>query len=196
MNDNTIQRYVLTKRGKILVVALAMILIILPSLMLLSRVLIWNTPSNGSIDGSNAVLQSGADSSAPGLASEAAHGSQQDILNDNNTGPASINPSLAGPIAFDIDAGTMTFLYTPSLQSALDDETASLIGQLLTSPQNSNDSNIAVEIPQLPEDDTAVLTTVILNAFINYNVPLSDITFFVYQPEPDAETYEINISIK
>jgi len=105
--------------------------------------------------------------------------------------PPPINNDSA---SLDINAGKMTFLYAPDSQTTLDENTSSMIGQLLTSTKNTPDSKIAVEIPQLTDEETAVLTTVILNTFINHDVSLSDIVFYVYRPESDTEPFKINIS--
>jgi len=111
-----------------------------------------------------------------------------------DTSLTSPDTSLAGPVAFDFENGTMTFLFTPNQQDVIDNNTDIKLGELLTSPKNTNDAKIAVEIPQLPDAETAILTTAILNVFNKHGVPLSEIVFFVYEPEPDIKTYEINIS--
>ena len=171
--------YVLTERGKILVAMLIVLLLIVPSVVLVVYSTTRNSHPAESPETSTDIHQNGTQT-----------------VTDDNIEPASSDTSQTGPVSLNIDAGEMTFLFAPDSQTVLDDNTSSMIGQLLSSPKNTNDSKIAVNIPQLPDDETAVLTTVILNAFITHNVSLSDIIFFVYQPEPDTETFEIGISFK
>ena len=179
------QRYVLTERGKFLIAILAIVLFLLtPALIFVIRTLTMDPSSNGT--------ESFTPDSSPGTSS----GSSQDPPGGDSIDPATLDPSVAGPIDYDIANGTMAFLFTPDLQTSLDDNTVSMIGELLSSPKNTNTSKIAVEIPQLPDDEVAIVTTAIINAFATYEVPLSDIVFFIYHPEMIERTLKINISFQ
>ena len=170
------QRYVLTDRGKLLIAMLIILFIILMSVIIIGQSLMRFKSSNESIDGSNDIHQNKTDPVSP----------EPDLENATDEEQAPQNNG--------IDIETMSFRFSPGLQTDLDDETVTKLGQFLMSSKNTKDSKISVEIPLLADDDTAVITTAIINAFNIYEVPLSDIVFFVYQPEPATETFEINMS--
>ena len=177
------QRYVLTERGKILVAMLIVFLLILPSVILVAHLTNKDSaPHNSDADGSdlNPLV-------TPDLTQ---------VLPPADDNPGALFPALAGPIEFDLEAGTMTFLYAADLQSKLDENTVSMIGELLTSPQNISGTRIAIDIPQLSDNDTNRLTSAIIDAFHKYNVPTSDIIFFVYIPNTETQIYEIKISFR
>ena len=160
------QRYVLTERGKLLIAILIVIFLILPSIIIV-------------------VMVSNRDNAADLKAS--------DPDPENTPGLAQYLPPLTGPIAFDSEAGMMAFLFTPGSQSALDEESLSMIGELLKSPQNTTASILTVEIPLLSDEETAVVTGAVVDAFSSYEVPLSKIVFYIYHPEPNIKTYEISL---
>ena len=187
--------YVLTERGKLLIAMLVVIFLIVPSIIIVVYTSTRNTLPDESLNTSNGQHQGVPGTDTTEQNPEGTDETTPAVSNDN-TGTVSPGSSLTGSATLDIDDGKMTFLFAPSLQTTLEDNTSSTIGQLLLSPKNTEDAKIAVEIPQLPDEDTAVLTTVILNAFITHDVSLSDIVFFVYQPESDEEPFEINISFK
>jgi len=174
-----VQRYSLTERGKLLVAMLVVLFIVLPSII----IIILITTRDTTRDITPPISEPPGDVQQ---SSVEAGGTDSDLED--------LDSSLTGPVEYDIEAGTLTFLYTPDQQTSIDSETNSLIGQLLTSPKNTDESKIAVEIPQLPDEETSKLTTVILNAFITHNVSVNDIVFFVYPPQSGAKTYEINVS--
>ena len=189
------QRYILTERGKFLVAIFVIVFfLLLPTLIFAVWVLTRGAASTDLPPETSGVHQNGISSFSPEPSPENTPDSSLTLPNDDNTGPSSIAPSLDGQIVFDLNAGVMTFLFTPDLQDTLDSDTDTKLGELLTSPKNTTDAKIAVEIPQLPDTETAILTTAILNAFNKHEVPLSDIIFFVYQTVPDAQTFEIKIS--
>jgi len=133
--------------------------------------------------------------------SEAPHASAPETPTDGASSPETEESSdqplheyPTGPTSFDPDAGKLTFPFTPESQTALDNNTTTKIGELLTSPKNIPGSKISVEIPQLKDDETGILTTAILDAFEKHEISSSDIVFMVYQPDPDAKTFDINVS--
>jgi len=173
-----VQRYVLTERGKLLVATLIVLFLILPPVIILS---IRTTSGDGVSDGA-------APKATPDLV--------QHIPPIEDDKPTTNNPSLNGTVTVDLDSGNMVFMFTPQTQTALDSDTTSLIGQLLTSPKNTAGSKIAVEIPQLPDDEAVILTTAIINALSTHGVLLSDIIFFIYQPDAGIKTFKVNISFQ
>jgi len=167
------QRYVLTERGKLLVATLIVLLLILPPVILVIR---------------SSQNDSSQDAEQPKTTPDLI----QYLPTPDSNEPVSSDTS----ITMDVNEGIMTFLFSPELQTTLDENTASAIGQLLTSPKNTNGAKLAVEIPQLADDKTAVITTAILNTLNSHEVPLSDIIFFVYQPDTDIKEFKINISFQ
>jgi len=174
-----VSQYVLTERGKLALATLIMFFLVMPSLIVVVWILSRDTSPNDPTYDSHYAEQSEDDQNP----SASDTGSNQD-------------PSLSGPIAFDSDAGIITFLFTPGLQTTLDDSTISMIELLLDSPVNTAKSKIAVEIPRLSDDDTAVVTTAIIDVFNEFGVLLSDLVFYVYQAEANIQTFRINISIQ
>jgi len=189
-----VRRYVLTERGRFLIALLVIFFFTLLSIILI----FWTSARNAQpiviYNDSNDIRQSSSDPASSEPASDTAPDEMPTSSSGDNNTAAPLDPTLAGLTAFDFNAGVITFLYTPDLQADIDDNTVSVIGTLLASPQNADDSKIAVEIPLLPDDDTAALTAAIIRVFNTYEVSISDIVFFVYQPEPDVNTFEITMS--
>jgi hypothetical protein len=172
------QRYIITERGKFLVAILVIVFfLLLPATIIAIWALTRGSASTELPLDTNGTYQNGSDS-----------------FSSEPTPVDTPDPSLDDLVSFDLDAGTMTFLFTPNLQDTLDSNVDTKLGELLTSLKNTDDAKIAVEIPLLSDTDTAILTTAILNAFNKHDVPLSDIVFFVYQPDTDIQTFEISIS--
>jgi len=126
-------------------------------------------------------------------------------INDNRSGvsindtPQSADGEMSGdqlqenPEDFDFSDGVMKFMFTPSTQTSLDENTIAMLGAFLTSPQNTENAKIAVEIPQLPDAESNIITTAVINALTNFEVPLSKIIFYVYQAPSGMESYELKI---
>ena len=190
------QRYILTERGKFLIAMLIMIVLFLISLLLIIWSLTRASAPEKSIDGSGDEPQSNISLSSSGPSTENPADSSQASPGGDNNGSLSPGSALAGPTAFDFDDGLMTFLFTPGSQTALDADTVSMIGELLKSPKNITGVTIAIEIPHLSDEDTAVMTTAIIDAFELHEIPLSSVVIFVYQPEPNIKTFAVNISFR
>jgi len=193
--DFNMQRYVLTERGKFLVAILVIVFfLLLPTAIIAIWALTRDPASTDLPPDTNGIHQNGNGSFSPEPPPEDTPDPSLNLPDDDNNESTHPDTSLNDLVAFDLEAGTMTFLFTPNQQDTLDSNIDTKLGELLTSPKNTNDAKIAVEIPQLPDTETAILTTSILNAFIRHEVSLSDIIFFVYQPDTDIQTFEINIS--
>jgi len=167
-----VQRYVLTERGKMLVATLIVLLLIVPSIIII-------------------VSVSNRDNAPNGLESNGKKDSDSGPGNTPNL--SQYLPYLTGPIALDVDEGIMTFLFTPGSQTEIDDESFSMIGEFLKSPQNTTSSTLAVEIPLLSDEETVVITGAVVDAFTKYAVPLSKIIFYIYHPEANIQTYEVTL---
>jgi len=191
-----VQRYVLTERGKFLVAILVIVIFVIPGAILATWALTQEKKSNEAPPDLNGIHQNGTGSVSPAPSPENTPDPISDLQNDDNLGQTSLDPSITGPTTFDLDSGTMTFLFTPEQQDTLDDNTVSKIGELLASPKNTNDAKIVVEVPHLPYNETLIMTDAIINAFAANAVSQSNIGFTVYLPEVDTSTFEINISFK
>ena len=191
------QRYVLTERGKFLIVIIAIVLFLLLPILIFA---IWVLNRDAALMESphevNGIHQNGNGLTPSEQVPESTPDPSLTLPNGDNTGSTSLDSSTTDLVAFDLEAGTMTFLFNPIIQDAVDSNIDAKLGELLTSPKNTNSAKIAVEIPQLPDNDTAILTAAILNAFTEHDIPLSNIVFFVYHPETDIQAFEISISFR
>ena len=189
------QRYVLTERGKFLIaIFIIVFFLLLPALIFIIRTL--SRDSNEPPHNSNGIYQNGEETDDPDDIQGNLPEPTLEPTGEGDDSQETQDPSLSDLESFDLAAGTMVFLFTPQSQSTLDESTISAIGELMTSPKNTNDAIIAVEIPQLHDNDAAILNNAILEAFNIHGVPLSDIIFFVYQPDPDTQTFKISISFQ
>ena len=187
------QGYELTGRGKVLI---AVILVILVAALIIWGSSLITTPDEPPHD-TDAIHQNDTGTAQPESEPEpeTVTGGAPSLQNGDNEEPD--EPSLSDVTVFDIETGILTFQFAPDTQTTLDEGTVLLIGELLTSPQYTAASVFAVEIPHLSdEDDTARLTTAILEAFKTLDIPLGKIVFFVYQPQSDTGTFEIRILLK
>ncbi|MCL2628360.1 MAG: hypothetical protein FWD44_06675 [Oscillospiraceae bacterium] len=157
------RNYVLTERGKFLVVTIVAFFLIVLSLVLAVLSLLREAP---------------------------------ELPPENNQNGTDVTDPSSNLVDFNLNAGVMTFLFSPGQQSALDENIISLIAELLNSPQNTAEAKIAVEIPQLGDENTAVITNAVIAALEALEVSINDITFFVYMIETKTEDYEINISFR
>lgn len=98
------------------------------------------------------------------------------------------------PATINRSAGTMTFMFSPDLHKALDTDTISMLGDFVTSPQNTGDKQILVEMPSLSEDDTTTLITAVTDAFKAHGVSTDTLAFMTYQPVAGEQSYEIRLS--
>jgi len=120
-----------------------------------------------------------------------------DDYTDDLSGDDEVEPYVeptTGPVGFNRTAGTLNFLYTPTLQDSVDSDTVELIGELLTSPANTRSAVILIQVPQLAATETAAVTSAITSAFAEHNVTSSDILFRTFTPEESTRTHEITVS--
>jgi len=176
------RHYVLTERGKIMVASLIAFFLILPSLILVIWVLPKVSSPNDLPDGQNTGDDSNPDS---------VH-----ILPGDNDGTTPGDQPSTVLRTFDFENGILSFIYIPESQIVIDENITSMIGELISSPQNIEGSKFSVEIPQLLDGDTAILTTAIINAFNTYGIKIGDIVFYVYLPRESAQTFEIKMMIQ
>ena len=98
-----------------------------------------------------------------------------------------------GPVSYDPSSGALSFLFTPTLHSSIDDDTVSLIGSLLASLDNTSEYHIVVEFPIISGDGTDILLSAIEEAFALYNIDVRDLIFSTLQTHAGDQTFEVNI---
>lgn len=203
------RKYELTERGK-MVIAIVLVLIVLVSSTIFAVRALDFSPANAPRQGLDSLLPSGGDFNpsgdgaallpAPEVESDSTPAPTPTPTPEPQTGSSNGDgeteqyiPAVTGPVGFSRAAGTLSFLFTPHLQDAVDADTVSLMGELLASPRNTPESQIVVEIPQLTRNETAALTSAIAEAFSTHGVARRDLVFNTFQPAPGEETFEINI---
>jgi len=197
-----LRRYDLTDRGKIIIaVILVTLIFVIPAIILAAKA--WNSspppddppqtevPGDPPPDISNTPLPdngSGVDPNDPPKTGNGEQGSFDPPVEqpDDN--------QEFGPVDIDTSAGTMSFLYAPDLQSTLDTETISMMGDFITSPKNTADSQITVEMPQLSEEETSVLMEAISGAFAEHDVSQNDIKYVISASDPEERIFEVFLS--
>ena len=205
--------YELSERGKIVIAVLIMLLLFMLSIILMIKAFanqsalpadiqepapgtaalgtplpapvepppaISGNPPQNSIDIRSPDISPQANSSAT---VEEAPPNVQDHTTLPSSGPTGGNPS----------AGTLSFLFSPDYQNALDSETMSLLVDLLSSPSSSLNSTIAVETSMLPDNYTQKLMTAVISAFSEHEIPEQRITHVPQPSETAGETIEVNL---
>ena len=192
------RRYELTDRGKFYIaVLLIFILVVVLVITLVSWASSREAAQIDSIGSPDGIIQNGDNLPSSGTILDADPGDEPKLPENSDPEQYLTNPDqpLTDPGTFDLYAGTMTFYYTLDMQASIDDYIKGLIGELLTSPKNNEDSFISVEIPQLSDDDTIILTSAIIDVLSGFDVPLSDIVFFIVSMETiDNEGFLVKLS--
>ena len=113
--------------------------------------------------------------------------------NGNGNGYGDNYPEF-GPVGLNLTEGTMLFIFAPSVQETLDEETVSMLKEFLTSPKNTPEAKVQVEMPNLQEDDTEHLLLAVASAFSNYNVNVNEIVYVKNATEVDGSSFEVSLS--
>ena len=195
------RKYDLTERGKIIIaVILVTLIFVIPAIILAAKA--WNSspppedppktevPADPPPVISNTPLPEGSGVD-PNYPQQPGNGEQGSF--DPPVEPPD-EPDPFGPVDIDVSAGTMSFLYSPDLQNTLDADTISMLGEFITSPQNTADSQINVELPQLSGEEASELITAITDAFTQHNVAQDDIKYVVSSSVPEDNIFEIFLS--
>ena len=191
--------YGLTDRGKIcLAIILVVLIFVVPAVFLAVKA--WNgstpppdNPSQSADDPSSDISSgplpddSGLDPHDP---PESGNGEQGSF--DPPVDPA-LDPPKFGPINLNPAAGTMLFLFSPELQDAVDEETVTMIGDFLKSPRNTSNARIAVEMPQISDEDTSKLIAAVADAFLSHDVSIEKLAFATYQSDSVDESFEVKL---
>ena len=193
--------YDLTERGKIIIaIILVTLLLIIPAAVL--AIIAWSSspppddpprtvvPGEPPPDISNTPLPegSGVDPEDPPKPGDGEQGSFDPPVDPPD------DPPEFGPVGLDTEAGTMSFLYAPDMQNALDADTISMMGEFVTSPKNTDDSQITVELPQLSQAETSSLISAITDAFAQYSVDHNDITYKQSASDSGERIFEVHLS--
>ena len=189
------QRYELTGRGKILVTVLVIILILVVISIIYCAVVAEREFVSDGLQQGTGMSDNIDDLASSEPIEGAASDSTTALTSEDNGDSEALDLYSDDSVALDIDSGTLAFYFVPDSQTALDDHIVLMIGEFLTSPINTDGAKITVEIPQLPDDVTAILTSAIIEALEMYEVPLGDIVFHVFHADPSAVEFEIKMAL-
>jgi len=98
------------------------------------------------------------------------------------------------PAILNLSRGTMVFRFSPDLQDSVDADTVSMLGEFLDSPKNTSNAIVLVEIPQLSENEQAIMITAVTDAFSQHGVAQHSLSFAIYQSTFDGDFYEVRLS--
>ena len=90
-------------------------------------------------------------------------------------------PPEVGPVDINRSEGTMSFTFAPGHQDDLDADSIAMLSTFLSSPRNTKDAEIIIEIPQMPDDNRSVVVSAVINAFASHGVSRDILTFRTYQ---------------
>ena len=103
-------------------------------------------------------------------------------------------PPEIGLVNINRTGGTMSFMFAPDQQNALDSDTISTLGEFVTSPRNTDNSVILVEMPDLPASQKSALTAAIADAFSKQGITRSGLLFETYAAQSGDSSFEVRLS--
>jgi len=202
--------YKFTDRGKIIVVIIIVILLfIVPSAVMAVRA--WSAPPSPPPEEppqSGETIPGSQDDAPPDISDRPLpNGSGLDPIQppENSRGnveAGSVDPTPEpsedqpenGPIELNLSAGTMLFAFAPRLQTSLDAATTTMLGEFLTSPRNTSNAQILVEMPELSDADTTTLISAVLEAFAQHGVSQESLVFLRDQTVVSDRYIEVRLS--
>jgi len=213
--------YEFTERGKVIVVVLVIALLVIPAAVITFRV--WNSQPLNPDDPGDHISQPTPGVSHPDEQEPDDNIDDPDYPPGEGSGeqgsfdppveppdepdepddegdqghlgqPTEPEPPEIGPIDINLNAGTMAFMFAPELQDALDDDTFKMLGDFITSPRNTRNSVILVELPSLAPGEVTALTSVITDAFSQYGISRRDLTFETYQTDSTGSSFGVLLS--
>jgi len=208
--------YELTERGKIVIALILVLLLLLVPAAILAYKTMENVPShpNGNNDSgaSAAVPPPFIESSSPGNIdspppSGGGFSNPPDVLspgisspdvsfpggNGSPGGQNSAAPPQSGQVSVNPSEGTLSFSFSQTGQNALDSETISALDAFLSSPKNTQDAIIVVEIPALSDTGAEKLTNAVVSAFVMKGLKEQRLAFVTTPVKTDAESFEVNL---
>ena len=108
--------------------------------------------------------------------------------------PEPTPPPQFGPVGGDPFGGTLSFLFSPSLQNTLDAGTTSMLDEFLASPKNTQDRLIAVELPQLSDEDAEKIVSALVSAFSVRGVSEQQLTYIIRPDRSGRGAFIVNLS--
>jgi len=191
-----VKRYAITDRGKLILVMFAVLFIALPSIIIVAWIVTRDTTPKEQDNGLNTAIQNDVDledsEETPDTTSDFTQTPPDSY--DGESEPR--DPSTGDPEDLESNDGVLSFMYTPGLQTALDSDTFTNIGNFIFSPYYTEGKKVVIEMPRLPHDDGEILTAELIEVFVLHFVPLSDIVFFLYEPDPNAQEFEVTITFQ
>ena len=103
-------------------------------------------------------------------------------------------PPRFGPTGGNPSEGTLSFLFSPDLQDMLDAETSSMLGEFLRSSGNTDDSLIAIELPQLSDEDSEKIMTIMVGSFAARQIPEQRLAYIMHPGEIATGAFEVHLS--
>ena len=204
--------YELTDRGKVIIAVLLVILIfVIPATILAVRAWAISTPPPEDPRQSAEPLPLPADDTPPEISNgPLPNGSGFNPLDPSDQDPPqncddesdlsdppqdlpSSQPEY-GQAELNLAEGTMIFVFAPDVHDSLDDTTVSMLGEFLTSPKNTHKTKVAVEMPNLSEEDTAALISALADAFAQHGVTQEKLVYLKHQTEPSERSFEVILS--
>ena len=211
--------YELTERGKIFVaVVLVLLLLLVPSAILLCTAVARQPARNNEPQGaipSGSPPQSSVVTPTPELpASPLPSGSgldtpnvepnddeidgNDDINDDEDAGAEGAQDPIITCIP-DQDGVTrvecvLSFMFSPDMQDSLDDATLVNLRGFVNSPDNTDDSSIAIEIPKLSEADAQKLLKALDSAFADLGISEQRLVYISDKTVTAQGTFEVNLS--
>jgi len=106
-----------------------------------------------------------------------------------------------GPTGGNPSQGTLSFLFSPDEQTMLDDETLSMMEELIKSPHNTDFNLIAIEIPQLSGENADKFFFAVVSAFTDLGIQEQRLAYVAHPSEAvegafEVQVYYIQTSIK
>ena len=107
--------------------------------------------------------------------------------------PGSAMPPQSSHPSVNPTDGTLSFSFSPTQQDALDSETLSVLDVFLSSPKNTRDSAIIVEMPALSSGLTDRFMSAVISAFAEHGVAEQRLAFATVSSSAPDEPFIVNI---
>ena len=196
--------YELTDRGKILIAIIVAVILILLSGILVFKTLAGNSPKspdNYESEASGASPPSLVEPTPPEITkSPPPNGggfNPPDATPPNGDedpgGQAPQQPPENSQNNVDPSEGTLSFLFSPDQQNALNAEILSMFDAFLSSPKNTRDNIIMIEMPRVSDEDAEKLMAAVVNAFAVYNVGEQRLAFSTSAAEPSGGSFAVSL---
>ena len=200
--------YELTERGKIVIV------VIIAAILLLSAVIVKGafagspaepdasgpgnvepngTPSDPNVPPAIGVLPPPVDDEPEESTVPPSDGSEP----GESPTPDSAEPDDPQPSGEDAEAaqseGSLSFRFSPTLQTSLDAETASMVVDFLRAPDYSPDCLIVVSMPSLSNEDSERLMSAVVSALAPHGISETRLRREIQSAAAAGETFDVNL---